>query len=191
MDPRVAVVRGLGDDELIGGLGMDAITGDAGTDDIYGGGDRDIVSGGRGDGDVVVGGGGDDTFRYGRGDGRDVYFDEYASYWDTVWSAAGGWNGTAGYSYNTLTSEVTGPGGVLIRKNFGTTAEPDLRWLGRYDYDSVSQTLKLFNPPANAATITANSGVDTIEFAPGINLQDVILRRPAGPGSCFGNQRRG
>jgi Ca2+-binding RTX toxin-like protein len=177
---RDLIIGGLGDDELVGGAGSDAITGDAGADDIYGGADRDIVSGGRGDGDVVVGGAGDDTFRYARGDGRDTYFDEYASYWDTVWTAAGGWNAAAGYSYNSLTSEVTGPGGVLIRKNFGTTAEPDLRWLGRYDYDSASQTLKLFNPPASAPTIIANAGVDTIELAPGINLQDVILRHPAG-----------
>jgi Ca2+-binding RTX toxin-like protein len=177
---RDLLIGGLGNDELIGGAGSDAITGDAGADDIYGGADRDVVSGGRGDGDQVVGGAGDDTFKYSRGDGRDTYIDEFANYWDVIWTAGGGWNGAAGYSYNSLTSEVTGPGGVLIRKNFGSVAEPDLRWLGRYDYDTAAQTLKLFNPPVSATTITANSGIDTIEFAPGINLQDVILRHPVG-----------
>lgn len=174
---RDLLIGGIGNDELIGGTGSDAITGDGGADDIYGGGDRDVLSGGRGDGDMVVGGTGDDTFRYARGDGRDTYFDEFANSWAVVWTQAGGWNAAAGFAYNATTGEVTGPGGVVIRKNSGTAVEPDFEWLGRYDYDSTTQTLKFFNPPANATTITANAGVDTIEFAPGINLQDVILRR--------------
>jgi Ca2+-binding RTX toxin-like protein len=176
---RDLLIGGLGNDELIGGAGSDAITGDAGADDIYGGADRDTLSGGRGDGDMVVGGAGDDTFRYARGDGKDTYFDEFANYWEVVWTSAGQWNAAAGYAYNGTTGEVTGPGGIVIRKNLGTVAEPDFQWLGRYDYDSVTQTLKFFNPPTGV-TVTANAGVDTIEFAPGINLQDVILRRPAG-----------
>lgn len=174
---RDLLIGGIGSDELIGGTGSDAITGDGGADDIYGGGDRDVLSGGRGDGDIVVGGSGDDTFRYARGDGQDIYFDEFANYWAVVWTQAGGWNANGGFAYNALTGEVTGPGGIVIRKNFGTAEAPDFEWLGRYDYDSVTQTLKFFNPPANATTITANSGVDTIEFVPGINLQDVILRK--------------
>ncbi|GAO52969.1 alkaline phosphatase [Novosphingobium sp. MD-1] len=173
---RDLLIGGLGNDELIGGAGADAITGDDGADDIYGGADRDTLSGGRGDGDMVVGGAGDDTFRYARGDGQDIYFDDFAAYWDVVWTSAGGWNSAAGYAYDAATGEVTGPGGIVIRKNLGTVADPDLQWLGRYDYDSTTQTLKLFNPPANV-TISANAGTDTIEFAPGINIQDVILRK--------------
>lgn len=173
---RDLILGGLGNDELIGGAGADAITGDAGADDIYGGADRDVLSGGRGDGDMIVGGAGDDTIRYARGDGRDIVFDEFANYWDVVWTAAGGWNGAAGYAYNAATGEVTGPGGIVIRRNLGTVDEPDFQWLGRYDYDSTSQTFKLFNPP-QGAVVTANAGIDTIEFAPGINLQDVIMRR--------------
>ena len=173
---RDLILGGLGNDELIGGAGSDAITGDAGADDIYGGAERDVLSGGRGDGDMIVGGAGDDTFRYARGDGRDIVFDEFANYWDVVWTAAGGWNGAAGYAYNAVTGEVTGPGGIVIRKNLGTVDEPDFQWLGRYDYDSTAQTFKLFNPP-QGAVVTANAGIDTIEFAPGINLQDVIMRR--------------
>lgn len=178
-DGRDLIIGGLGNDELVGGKGSDSITGDAGADDIYGGADRDILSGGRGDGDVVVGGAGDDIFRYARGDGKDTLFDEFANYWDVVWTSAGQWNTAAGYTYNSLTGEVTGPGGVVIRKNVGTAEQPDLQWLGRYEFDDVTGTLKIFNPPANAPTIVANAGTDTIEFAPGINIQDVILRKSA------------
>ncbi|MFM6829070.1 MAG: cadherin domain-containing protein [Novosphingobium sp.] len=178
-DGRDLIIGGLGSDELVGGKGSDSITGDAGADDIYGGADRDILSGGRGDGDVIVGGGGDDTFRYSRGDGKDTLFDEFANYWDVVWTSAGQWNTAAGYAYNNVTGEVTGPGGAIIRKNVGTAEQPDLQWFGRYEFDDATGTLKLFNPPANAPTIVANAGTDTIEFAPGINIQDVILRRSA------------
>jgi Ca2+-binding RTX toxin-like protein len=174
---RDLIIGGTGTDELIGGTGSDAISGDGGADDIYGGADRDILSGGRGDGDQVVGGGGDDTFKYSRGDGKDVYFDDFSNHWDVVWTASGAWNEAAGFVFNASTGEVTGPGGALIYGNLGTLDAPDYQWVGRFDYDSASQTLKMFNPPAGAATIVGNNGVDTIEFAPGINLQDVILRR--------------
>lgn len=174
---RDLVIGGIGNDELLGGAGSDAISGDDGADDIYGGADRDLLSGGRGDGDQVVGGGGDDTFKFARGDGKDTYFDDFSNNWDVVWTAGGQWNTAAGYNYNGTTGEVTGPGGVFIRKNFGTVSAPDLRWVGRFDYDSAAQALRLFNPPAGATTTVSNNGVDTIEFAPGINLQDVILRR--------------
>lgn len=174
---RDLLIGSAGNDQLIGGAGIDAITGDAGADDIYGGADNDIVAGGRGDGDLIAGGAGNDTFRYTRGDGRDTYIDEFADYWAVAWTAAGGWNNAAGFTYNQVTGEVTGPGGVVIRKNVGTAAEPEFAWLGRYDYDSGTQTLKVFAAPENAPTLVANAGIDTIEFAPGINLQDVILMR--------------
>ncbi|WP_404479230.1 cadherin domain-containing protein [Novosphingobium sp. BL-52-GroH] len=170
------LIGGLGDDQLLGGRGADAITGDGGADDIYGGADDDILSGGTGDGDVLVGGAGNDTFKFSRGDGRDMVFDEFANYWQVVW--AGG-SYAAGFTFSGTTGEVTGPGGVVLRKNVGTAAEPEYDWIGRYDFDSGTNTLKVFAPPAGAV-ITANSGTDTIEFAPGINLQDVVLQRPAG-----------
>lgn len=173
---RDLLIGGTGSDTLIGGAGADAISGDAGADDLYGGADRDILSGGRGDGDIIAGGAGDDTFKFARGDGRDIYFDEFADYWSVVWSSAGDWNTAAGFSYDPATGVVTGPGGVVLRQNFGTAEKPDFQWVGRYDYDAATGTLKVFNPPAGVA-ITANAGVDTIEFAPGINLQDVILRQ--------------
>ncbi|WOF43891.1 cadherin domain-containing protein [Sphingopyxis indica] len=173
---RDLLIGGTGNDELLGGAGADAISGDAGADYLYGAGDRDILSGGRGDGDLVIGGAGDDIFKFSRGDGRDTYFDDFSDHWEDVWTSAGQWNTAGGYHYDALTGEVTGPGGVVLRKNFGTATEPDFQWVGGIDYDSVTGSLKYFNPPAGAA-ITANSGIDTIEFAPGINLQDVILCR--------------
>ncbi|WP_296201287.1 cadherin domain-containing protein [Sphingorhabdus sp.] len=169
------VIGGLGNDELIGGAGKDAITGDSGADEIYGGADNDILSGGRGDGDEVVGGAGNDTFRYARGDGRDTYFDEFVNQWVEVWKA-GNFIPASGFAYNETTGEVFGPGGVIIRKNIGTADDPDFQWMGRYDYNSATGSLKIFNQPVNGP-ITANAGIDTIEFAPGINLQDVILRK--------------
>ncbi len=171
------LIGGLGVDQLIGGKDKDVLSGDGGGDDLYGGDANDILSGGRGDGDAVVGGAGDDIFKYSRGDGHDLMFDEFANHWQTVWQG-GQWNETAGYHHNLATGEVTGPGGVYLRKNVGTATKPDLQWLGRFDYDPVTNTLRFFNPPAGAA-ITADSGVDTIELAPGINIQDVVLSRAA------------
>ncbi|MEV5032350.1 cadherin domain-containing protein [Sphingobium sp. LMC3-1-1.1] len=180
------LVGGLGVDQLIGGKGKDALSGDGGGDDLYGGDDNDILSGGRGDGDVVVGGAGDDIFKYSRGDGRDELFDDYSAHWDVVWSASGQWNEAAGYHYDEQTGEVTGPGGAYLRKNVGTAQAPNLQWLGRFDYDDVTGTLTVFNPPAGSAVV-ANSGTDTIEFDPGIKIQDIVLSRPAGSNDLIFN----
>ena len=177
---RDLLIGGLGTDELIGGAGNDVLSGDAGADDLYGGSGDDILSGGRGDGDLVVGGAGNDTFKFSRGDGRDAFIDEFINSWSVVWTRIGGFNAAAGIVYNPNNGEVTGPGGVVLRRNVGTALEPDFQWVGRYDYDAATGTLRMFTPPANSVTITANSGTDTIEFAPDIRLQDVILRRTPG-----------
>jgi Ca2+-binding RTX toxin-like protein len=171
---RDLMVGGLGADKLMGGKGADAITGDGGADDLYGGDDNDILSGGRGDGDLVVGGAGDDRFKFARGDGHDTIMDDFAAGgWSTVW-ANGAWG--AGYTYDSVSGQVTGPGGEIIRKNLGSQIEPDLQWLGRFDYDAATSTLKYYTPPASGV-IAANNGVDTLEFAPDIRIQDVVLRR--------------
>ena len=179
-DGRDLLIGGLGNDRLIGGRGSDAITGDAGADDIYGGDDDDIISGGRGDGDLLVGGAGDDTFKYARGDGHDTVFDDYANHWQVVWTSAGGWNTAGGFVRNETTTEVTGPDGSYVYKNVGTAAEPRLEWIGRFDFDAATGQLKRFAPPVGATTITRDSGVDTIEFALGIDIQDIVLHNPTG-----------
>jgi len=174
-DGRDLIIGGLGADELIGGKGSDALTGDAGADDVFGGNDRDILSGGKGDGDQIVGGAGDDTFKFNRGDGKDVIFDDFIDNWSTVW--VGGSNGgtwQSPYAYNATTGVVTGPAGAIIRENIGTTADPEYRWNGRFDYDSTTQTLKQFTPPAGVSIVRDNGTSDTIEFAPDIRIQDLI-----------------
>lgn len=172
---RDLLIGGLGADELIGGKGSDAITGDAGADDIYGGDDRDVLSGGRGDGDQVVGGGGDDTFKYSRGDGADTIFDDFSNNWQIVWQASAAPGGTYGPGFTLSGGEITGPGGIPVLKNFGTPEDPDFRWLGRFDYDSATSTLRRFSQAAT--TLVRNNGTDTIEFEAAIQIQDVILRQ--------------
>ena len=173
-DDRDLVIGGLGNDDLLGGKGADALSGDAGADMLYGGADNDILSGGRGDGDEVVGGAGDDRFKYSRGDGRDTIFDEFiAGSWQTVLTV-NTW--AAGYTYNSTTGEVTDASGFKVRENVGTAAVPEFSWQGRFDYDPATGTLKRFVAPTSGSMVI-NSGIDTLEFAPGIDIQDIILRR--------------
>ncbi|MGB3473118.1 MAG: cadherin domain-containing protein [Erythrobacter sp.] len=180
-DGRDLLIGGLGNDRLIGGRGSDAITGDAGADDIYGGDDDDIISGGRGDGDLLVGGKGDDVFKYARGDGHDTIFDDYAAdYWQVAWTSAGGWNTALGYTRDPVTTEVTGPNDEYIYKNIGTAAEPDLQWIGRFDFDATNGALRVFAPPAGATDLTRDAGEDTIEFGLDVRIQDIVLYNPQG-----------
>ena len=172
------VVGGLGNDNVIGGSGNDAVSGDAGDDTLYGSQGNDILSGGRGD-DVVVGGAGNDTFRFSRGDGNDVVFDDYSDTWTVIWKA-GNW--LNGYSYNATTSEVLDANGNAVRKNFGTVEEPDLRWTGEFDFDDTTGQLRQFTPPLGAATTVSDKGEDRIEFALDINVQDIMFERVGNSG---------
>ena len=170
------VVGGLGDDRLIGGSGNDAVTGDAGNDSLYGSQGNDVLSGGRGN-DLMVGGAGDDTFKFSRGDGHDAVFDDYSDHWTAIWKG-GQW--LNGYKYDARTGVVTAPDGEVIRTNVGTEAEPDLQWLGQFDFDDTTGELRRFTAPLDAATIVSDKGNDRIEFALDINLQDVMFERVAG-----------
>ena len=69
-----ALHGGTGDDVLEGERGADALHGGRGADRLHGGAGADDLSGGRGR-DVLAGGAGADTFRFARGDGRDVIRD--------------------------------------------------------------------------------------------------------------------
>lgn len=170
------VVGGLGNDDLIGGSGNDAVSGDAGNDSLYGSQGDDILSGGRGD-DIVVGGAGNDTFRFSRGDGNDIVFDDYSDDWATVWKA-GAW--LNGYTYVAETSEVLAPDGSYVRKNVGTVEDPDFQWIGQFDYDDTTGELRRFTPSASATTVVSDKGEDRIEFALDINVQDIMFERAAG-----------
>ncbi|MDV3456358.1 cadherin domain-containing protein [Sphingomonas sp. HF-S4] len=172
------VVGGLGNDQVLGGLGNDSLTGDEGADEIYGGDGNDIVSGGVGDGDVVVGGKGDDRFKFTRGDGRDLIFDDYNDAgWTTVF-ASGVYQ--AGYSIDAQGSVLyTWGDGTVETVAFNKTGNPhvlDLQWRGKFNWDADTGTLRRFVGPASGSLVQ-DAGVDTLEFAPGIDIQDVVLRR--------------
>lgn len=75
------VSGGLGDDIVLGDTGNDTLSGDSGKDFIFGGAGDDLINGGEGD-DVIIGDTGNDTFtasagvdvyRFGFGDGKDIY----------------------------------------------------------------------------------------------------------------------
>jgi Ca2+-binding RTX toxin-like protein len=154
---------GSDDDQMIGGQGNDTVFGDDGNDTVYGGISSDIVVGGRGN-DTVIGGDGMDIFRYQRGDGSDIVFDDYVDNWETVWL-----NGTFtnGYVLNTTTAEVT--------KN-GVTYFDGTRWLGLYDYANESLLFRRHLGPVSGA-IARNAGFDYLEFGVGIDIQDLLLHR--------------
>lgn len=156
------VSGGSGVDEVVGGAGNDTVFGDDGNDDIYGGAGNDILAGGLGD-DQVVTGAGNDIVRFQREDGRDTVIDEFVNNWDVVWQ-----NGTYLNGY-TLQSDGT--------VKLGSTVVFDgTQWLGRYDWDDTTKTLRRHKGVVSGA-IAANSGIDTVEFGVGIDIQDIIIRR--------------
>ena len=157
------VTGGSGDDQVIGGLGNDTVFGDDGADYLYGGDGSDILAGGRGN-DQVVGGAGDDIFRYERGDGTDIVLDDYVDNWDLVWQ-----NGS--YVNGYVLDSASG----TVSKN-GTVVFDGTQWLGVYDYTDSTQTMRR-NLGAVNGVVSANSGNDTLEFAVGIDIQDLMLRR--------------
>ncbi len=168
------IVGGSDDDSITGAGGKDTITGDAGNDEIYGGDGADILSGGRGD-DWIAGGNGDDVFKYSRGDGADTIVDEIDGAWTTVWSRTNGW--ASGYSENAQ-GEIVGPSGEILRENAGTIEEPQVQWNGRFEFDSLAETLSLFVPVSSGSVAKDGSNEtvgDTVEFAPNIHIQDLVL----------------
>lgn len=107
---------GLGDDIVMGETGNDTLAGDAGNDFIFGDAGDDLINGGDGD-DVLIGDTGNDTFtasagvdvyRFGFGDGNDIY----------------------------IGSEQSGINGTDIIQLESDIAKEDL-WFERVDHDLV------------------------------------------------------
>ncbi|OWW20174.1 calcium-binding protein [Noviherbaspirillum denitrificans] len=70
------VMQGMdGDDTLMGYAGNDTLLGGAGNDNLSGGDGMDILDGGAGN-DILSGGFGGDTYRFGRGSGQDVIYED-------------------------------------------------------------------------------------------------------------------
>nr|WP_276611489.1 cadherin domain-containing protein [Caulobacter sp. 602-2] len=158
------VAGGGGDDVVIGGAGNDTVLGDGGADRLYGGSGSDILAGGKGD-DIVITGAGDDVIRYARGDGRDTVSDELVNNWEVVWQNGAYVNG---YVLN-ADGTVTKNGDVY----FDST-----QWVDgyNYDYDDTTKTLRRHLGALNGVE-AANSGVDTLEFAIGVDVQDLLLQQ--------------
>lgn len=67
---------GAGNDSLIGGRGNDTLVGGEGVDYLQGEEGDDVLSGGTGK-DYLYGGSGSDTYRFARGDGKDIIYDVF------------------------------------------------------------------------------------------------------------------
>ncbi|HJR55819.1 MAG TPA: Ig-like domain-containing protein, partial [Rhizomicrobium sp.] len=157
------ILGGLGNDIVQGNAGDDSLSGDKGEDDIFGGDDDDIVSGGLGD-DTAIGGAGNDIFKFARGDGHDTVLDDLADSWEVVW------DGISQYQND----YVLNGNGTVTKDN--VVYFDGERWLGRFAYDAQTTVLKRFLGPVSG-NISRDAGDDTIEFAAGINIQDVQLQR--------------
>ncbi len=149
---RDLVIGGLGNDMLFGGTENDVVSGDAGDDELEGNEGDDVVSGGLGN-DVIAGGAGRDTIKFSRGDGHDIVIAEVTS--ETLASDPDFWV-VVEDAVTFLNSRELEDGGPQLRFNTAT------RTLYRYS-GVVAQT-----------TIDSR---DTIEFTPGINIQDLVLSK--------------
>lgn len=156
------VAGGSGDDRVFGDGGNDTVMGDAGHDQLSGGDGTDILSGGRGN-DTIITGEGYDFIRYARGDGQDVVIDDMAGSWENVWSN------------NVYLSGFTRDANGIVWRGSEMVFD-GVQWIGTYDYDETTHTLRRWVEPAAGAT-TRDNGTDTIEFAVGINIQDLLVRR--------------
>jgi len=159
------VSGGAGEDVVIGGAGNDTVLGDGENDRTMGGLGNDILAGGKGD-DVVIAGAGNDVIRYARGDGADVLIDDLVDNWDLVWQNGAYVNG---YVLNADGGTVTKDGVVYFDGS---------KWIDgfNYDYDDATKILRRHMGAVNGA-ISANVGTDTLEFAVGVDIQDLMLRR--------------
>jgi len=176
------VSGGAGEDVVIGGAGNDTVLGDGEKDRVYGGAGKDILAGGKGD-DVVVTGAGADVIRYARGDGQDVLVDALVDNWELVWQ-----NGVYVNGY------VLNAGGTVTKGgNIVTGAEvvyfDGAKWIDGFNYEytettSGTTTTRTLSRHKGAVdgVISANLGsasqeTDTLEFAVGIDIQDLMLRK--------------
>jgi Ca2+-binding RTX toxin-like protein len=175
------VSGGAGDDVVIGGAGNDTVLGDGGDDRAFGGVGDDILAGGKGD-DVIVAGAGNDVIRYARGDGADVLIDDLENNWDDVWSATlvnGVWSSSYinDYTLNDIGGTVTKIDPVTKQ---AVVYFDGSKWIDGFNYDYVeTNTTKLLRRHKGAVNgvISANVGTDTLEFAVGVDIQDLMLRK--------------
>ncbi|WP_238536987.1 calcium-binding protein, partial [Caulobacter sp. AP07] len=167
------VSGGAGDDVAIGGAGNDTVFGDGGNDRVTGGLGDDIVAGGKGD-DVIIAGAGNDVIRYARGDGADVLIDDLVDNWDLVWQNGEYVNGYVLNANGTVSKTINVVVGAV-------TYFDGSKWIDgfNYDYDDATKTLKRHKGALNGVISTSVGAqkTDTLEFAVGVDIQDLMLRR--------------
>jgi Ca2+-binding RTX toxin-like protein len=151
-----------GDDSVVGGWGNDTVFGDEGNDFTYGGNGSDLVVGAAGN-DEMVGGMGDDIFRVHRGDGQDILYDELISNWELVWQNNAYVNGYQQQADGSVTK-------------FGVAYFDAGGWHGQYDFNLAGSAMYRHLGEQNAQ-IAKNSGVDSLEFGAGIDIQDLAMER--------------
>ncbi|MFZ0267373.1 cadherin domain-containing protein [Caulobacter sp.] len=166
------VSGGGGDDIVIGGAGNDTVLGDGGRDNLSGGAGYDILAGGKG-ADTITAGAGDDVIRYARGDGQDVLIDDLVDNWDRVW-VDGAYVDGYHLGENGTVVKTTGN----IQDTTTTVYFDGSNWINGadYDYDATARVLRR-HKGALGGVIGVNAGTDILEFAVGIDIQDLLLRR--------------
>ena len=181
-----------GDDMVSGGLGIDTVSGGRGSDRLLGGAGNDILAGESG-ADWIAGGSGDDIIRYRRGDGHDVVLDDFAANtWEIAWISGPGFQSGNGYSLVAQPFDVDGDGVVeagetrdTLEYN-GRVIFDGARWLEwvYYDFDGSGgnpggipdgPSGTLYHLIDSTVPLTADAGVDTLEFAIGIDVNDIHM----------------
>ncbi|WP_138379547.1 cadherin domain-containing protein [Luteithermobacter gelatinilyticus] len=157
------VVGGDQDDNVTGGSGNDIVSGGRDDDQLYGGAGADILAGDEGN-DMVIGGSGDDVFRFGRGDGRDVLFDQWSAEFENILTSDGYQNG---YYRDPETLEIKDAAGNVV-------LGPG-QWAMNIVYDRENGILK--KHVDDYLTDTTDAGTDTLEFDVGIDINDLQMVR--------------
>ncbi len=176
------LVGGDAGETLIGKKGTDILLGGAGDDTLYGDeasdtttyGANDILYGGTGN-DSLLGGKGDDIYFFGRGDGLDTIHDDYR-YWgthkvishtSTELKVKGGEGSSKRYQIHNDRYFVPGGEGGTWKKvnsgeNGGLAPNTERVTITHYKDEPIIKQ--------------GNGGSDSIEFANGIQFDDILLK---------------
>ncbi|WP_417624700.1 calcium-binding protein [Paremcibacter congregatus] len=157
------VVGGDQNDNVSGGSGNDMVSGGRHDDQLSGGAGADVLAGDEGD-DTVIGGSGNDVFRFGRGDGKDVIFDQWSAEFENILTSTGYQNG---YYRDATTFE--------IKDTLGNVVLGAGQWASNIVYDRENGVLKRHLD--DFLTDTTDSGEDTLEFDVGIDINDIQMVR--------------
>jgi Ca2+-binding RTX toxin-like protein len=164
------ISAGDGDDAVNAGDGADIVSGGDGNDTLYGNNGDDVLDGGAGD-DLLQGNAGSDTYLFGRGDGRDVV-------WNNQWGDVADQNHVY-YSYGYyIEPDYQGTTDVLRFKSGVTASDLNISRNGAHLILGIKGTNDQVTVWGFFAINDINHayGVDRIEFADGGTLTDADIR---------------